>query len=230
MILAKRMGLPHRPMLRRVVLGGLMIAVLTSVLVGALRQTSAAAPPRPVALADFQGMIFVWASGTQAVQSLATAQCRSLGLDARGCGAISAATRAAWLDLLAHDPAALGRLGARPNLLARGQILATLAGRLGRIVGGHIAPLLAATAQVYHQLRDPQFVRTAARRIGQPIRGPDPRPTTATPYVWATAYAQTQLPPGMTTSGSRYAALPDLYLSMANTGKGAYIPAVYQPY
>ena len=230
MVIGKVFGMARRLFPRRVVLAVGVVALLGALLAGSLRLTSAAAPSRPVTLADFEGMIFVWASGTPEVQALAQAQCRTLGLDASGCADISDATRAAWRDLLARDPAALGRIGARPNQAARGQILAALTGRLAGITRDHIAPFLAATGRAAGQLRDPQFVRGAVRRIGQPIPGPGHSPSAATQVVWATAYAQTQLPPGMTTSGSRYAALPDLYLSVANTGRGATIPTIYQPY
>ena len=210
MPMMKTPAAPRGPLLRRLALGTGLVAVIAALLVGTLRQTNAAAPPPPMTITDFQGMIFVWASGTPEVQELAASQCRALRLTASQCAAVSATTRAAWLNLLARDPAALGRVGTRPNLAARGQILRDFTLRLGRVTVGHTTALLGATRASYGQLRDPQFARQAARRIGKPI------PIGGARTVWATAYAQTQLPPGIAHSGKFGSRIGRLYWSRSS--------------
>jgi hypothetical protein len=208
-----------------------IIGILAAGIFGLARGVNAApriARPLPgafsVTLPQMQQMIFVWASGTPAVQTLARQQCAAQGLSAAGCAQVSAAVRAAWLELMARDPAAVGRLYVHPNLPARTQILQTLAGRLTRVSHLHLPMLLGATASTFQQINKPQWVEQNFVKRAWPIL------MSGYATVWATAYEQTALPPGMTATGSPYAALPDAYLSMANTGRGADIPAIYQPY
>ena len=182
--------------------------------------------PRPyvVSLPTLQDMIFVWASGTPAVQQLAQQQCTQLHLDTTACAQISEDVRATWQDMIDRDPAALGRVDVWPNLVARQQILQQFTVQLMRIFPVRLATFVQSTHTAAMQIHDPAWQRQALVKFGRPI------PIGGYRLVWATAYLQTALPPGMTPTGSQYAALPDLYLSMVNMGNGANIPAIYQPY
>ncbi len=226
---AQRMALRIAPIRRGVVALGLSV-VLVAALLGLTRGVNAApplagSPARPsVSLASLQAMIFVWASGTPAIQQVARQDCAALHLVPTQCARVSQAVRSAWLTLLQRDPAALGRPKARPHFAVRQQVLQDLGAALAGISGMSVPRLLAATAGAYQMIRDPRWAQQTRVQFGRPI------PLGHEVLVWATAYEQTALPPGMTPAGSRYAALPDLYLSMANVGNGAYIPATYQPY
>ena len=182
--------------------------------------------PRPyvVSLPTLQEMIFVWASGTPAVQQLAQQQCTQWHLDAAACAQISRDVRATWLAMIDRDPAALGRVGVRPNLGARQQILSQFTVQLTRIFSTRLPTFVQTTHTASVQIHDLAWQRQSLVKFGRPI------PMGGYRLVWATAYLQTALPPGMTPTGSQYVALPDLYLSMVNTGNGANIPAIYQPY
>lgn len=206
-----------------------IVVIIGAVLVGTvLRAKAAPRPVRPmfaqVSLAVLHQMIFVWASGTPEVQALARQRCQSLSLSTTQCGQISAAVRSAWVDLLRTDPADVGSPTTLPNLAVRDHTLQTLAANLSRIVPQRLPLLLAVTGSVYQTISAPGWVRQVHTVRGTPV------PLGHYTLVWATAYEQTALPPGMTPTGSQYAALPDVYLSMANVGNGANIPAIYQPY
>src|SRR5260221_5359917 len=101
----------------------LALALLAALLFGA--HTRAGATPLPsagqvsVSLADVHALIFVWASGTPAVQVVAQQTCAQMRLTTPQCAGVSAAARSGWLDLAARDPAGLGRVDALPN--ARGR-------------------------------------------------------------------------------------------------------------
>jgi hypothetical protein len=216
---------------RRALITGSLIVIVVAAIFGMARGVSAAPremippPMRPsVSLSEMQAMIFVWASGTPAIQQLARQQCASMHLLPAQCAQVSQAVRAAWLALLRRDPAALGRPTARPNFAARQRILQDLFARLAGIEGLHVPVFLTATGSAYQVIRDPRWARGTRVKFGRPI------PLGRAALVWATAYEQTALPPGMTPTGSQYAALPDVYLSMANVGNGANIPSFYQPY
>ena len=216
---------------RRASLMVVAVVALAGLLLG-MRGATAAQPRAsapPLSAADMQQMIFVWASGTPAVQALAQHNCAQLRLTARQCIDISAAVRVAWLDLMRRDPAAVGRVGVAPQPAARAAVLATLASRLSAVIAGHVASLLAVTRTAAGQMRDPRWLRSAAV-IGRPIIGNPTTSPTNTVLVWATAYLQTALPPGMDPNTSPYVALPDNYLKYANWGNVAAIPAIYQPY
>jgi hypothetical protein len=206
-----------------------IVLIIGAVLVGAVLRAQAAPRPVPatvaqVSLDELQQMIFVWASGTPQVQALARQKCQSLSLSTAQCGQISAAVRSAWVDLLRSDPADVGNPTVRPHLTARNHILQLLAVNLSHIVQRRLPLLLAATGTTYHTIATPAWVSRTQTQRGTPV------PLGHFTVVWATAYEQTMLPPGMTPTGSQYAALPDLYLSMANVGNGANIPSFYQPY
>ena len=179
--------------------------------------------------ADMQALIFVWASGTPVVQQLAATTCVQEAISPLHCAAISAAVRVAWLALIDGDPAAVGRLGVAPHLAVRAGILAALTRRLVTLTHDDVGGMLAATRVHYAEIRDPRWSVGAHRVFGRPIAFPIvPQATLVT--VWATAYAQTTLPPGMATNTSLYAALPDVYLKFANLGALNAIPAIDQPY
>lgn len=212
----------------RLVRVALATCALTLVLFGAAREVAAApatvvAHPSAFTTRDLQAMIAVWASGTPAVQAVAQQTCVTEHVAPPICKQISAAVRSAWLDMLLRDPAALGRVGARPQVAARQQVLWGLMVRLDALTQGHAATLASATQRAYATITRPAFMRQAAQVFAHPI------PQSAT-LVWATAYLQTDLPSGMGAYSSQYVALPDVYLKFANTGDSASIPAIYQPY
>jgi hypothetical protein len=213
---------------RRGALAFLALIVILTGMFGIDRMRALAAPvpvrsPTPVvSLADFDQMTFVWASGTPAIQALARQHCADWRMTSADCAAISGAVRQAWRDLLAKAPAALGRTTTAKSPSAAAGILGRLATQLGRITHGRMPLLLAATRTSFSLITSAQWQQLAV--IGRPVF-----PSTLQ-AVWATAYEQTVLPPGMTTTGSEYAAVPDAYVSDANIGNAAAIPAIYQPY
>lgn len=184
----------------------------------ALPQTSA-----PVSHTDMQALIFVWASGTPQVQRMAVGICQAQGLNATRCAGVSAAVRHAWLGLMARDPAALGRVGARPNARGRTEVLSQLAARLRQLAGAHTTALLAATRADYAAITAPGWVSAnmptwiGALPLGNEI-------------VWATSFVQTSLPDGLNPTTSPYVALPDAYLKYANWGEISLIPSIYQSF
>ncbi len=207
---------------------GLAVALVLLLGAGVARGVAAASPPRvvtapPMSASTMQQLIFVWASGTQAVQQLASGICVKERLSGTQCAAISAAVRQGWLDLARRDPASVGRLGIKANPTGRALALWRLSQHLSMIMGGRVATLLADTANVFRIITNPNWVRQAEGVIGRPI-------PLGTVIVWATSYLQTSLPPGYDPYKSFYAALPDAYLSEANVGDISLIPAIYQPY
>ncbi len=215
---------------RRPALAGLLALTLVAVAGFSLaRNAQAALPPAgsrsaTISLAAMQQLILVWASGTPAITQLAQQHCTQMRLSTDACARVREDVRAAWLSLMAHDPAAVGRVGMPAHLAARQTILAHLSGALGALTHQSLPALLQATQAVMTRVGTPAWWQQAALVVGKPIPGQRTR------LVWATAYQQTTLPPGMTPTGSLYAALPDAYLSWANTGNGASIPAIYQPF
>jgi hypothetical protein len=221
---------------KRFALTGLT-ALLTSVLVatlllgdGWLSGVSAAASLRPsargvaqraITVSDLQALFFVWASGTPAIQRVAARDCATLKLSARQCARISAATRAAWLDMAAHDPAAVGRPNARPNPTGRAQALGRLAVALASATGGRVAPLLTQTHASLTQISQTSWI-SANVLAGAPL-------PLGNALVWGTSFTQTLFPPGFNKS-SPYVALPDAYLKYANWGQISNIPTIYQSY
>lgn len=187
---------------------------------GALPHASA---PTPVTLADFQAMIFVWASGTPQVQQIASGVCHDEELDATRCAQMSAAVRGAWLQMMVRDPAALGRVGARPAPRARAVVLAQLATRLRQLAGTRTAPLLTATRSAFAEITAPGWVSANVPTvIGALPQGNE--------IVWATSFEQTSLPDGLNPTTSPYVALPDAYLKYANWGEISNIPSIYQAF
>ena len=209
-----------------------LLAIAVVVLVGALqgiRTATAAHGPvllQPLAAADMQQLIFIWASGTPAVQTLAQQDCAQLRLYATDCAAISTAVRSAWLALMQRDPAALGRVGVAQQPAGSRGVLAALATRLAMATHNRVFPLLTVTHTSFATTRDPRWQRQAALVYGKPIIGK----LTNTKLVWATAYLQTALPAGMDPYASQYLALPDNYLKYANWGMISAIPTIYQPF
>ncbi|HEV2238531.1 MAG TPA: hypothetical protein VGR57_17870 [Ktedonobacterales bacterium] len=175
-----------------------------------------------VSLEQLHALIFVWASGTPAVQDVARHACGQAGLAAADCPAVSAAVRAAWLDLAAGDPAALGRVGVAPNPSARATALTLLGGQLASAAHGRTAQLLSATAAAYAQIQQPDWITANALRGSSLPAG--------TVLVWATAFQQSSLPSGLSAKKSLYVALPDAYIKYANWGNISSIPAIYQTY
>ncbi|HEX9039183.1 MAG TPA: hypothetical protein VF808_19540 [Ktedonobacterales bacterium] len=205
--------------------GALLVALLFgSVWPGTGRQAHAAlrstATPS-VNAQDMQTLFFVWASGTPAIQRVAAADCARLALSAQRCARISQATRAAWLDLAAHDPSATGRVDVRPNHTARAHALATLTARLTSATGGQLPALLSATRATLALVTQPRWIN-ANILYGLPI-------PPGTVVVWGTSFQQNSLPSGLNPTTSPYAALPDAFLKYADWGQISNIPALYQP-
>ncbi len=175
-----------------------------------------------VTIQDMQSLFFVWASGTPAVQRLATSDCGRLHLSAQQCAQISASVRAAWLSLAALDPSATGRPDARPNLAGRTQALDALTTQLASATSGQTSALLTTTATTMGTISQPLWVR-ANVLAGQALPA-------GTVLVWATSYSQSSLPRGLNPKRSPYAALPDAYLKYADWGQLSNIPTFYQSY
>ncbi|HEV2579227.1 MAG TPA: hypothetical protein VGT44_00125, partial [Ktedonobacteraceae bacterium] len=168
---------------------------------------------RALAPADMQNLIFVWASGTPAVQQQALIICQAEAITPANCAAISADVRSAWLALMQVDPASLGRIGVQDNPVGRTQVYSVLAGQLSSLTQGNEILLLSQTQQTL-QLLDAslQQVNGALGSAG------------ATSYtVWATSFKQKS-------KTGRYVALPDAYLKFANEGAISSIPSIYQTY
>ena len=194
----------------------------------ASRSGTQAIAQRRVTASDLQALFFVWASGTPAVQRAAAQDCASLALSAKQCAQVSAATRAAWLDMATHDPSALGRPKARPNLAGRAQALARLTASLTNATNDHVAPLLAATRTTLAQISQPSWIGpNILCCYGIPNR---PLTPPGTVLVWGTSFTQNPLPGGLDPTLSPYAALPDAYLKYANWGQISNIPSIYQSY
>jgi hypothetical protein len=204
----------------------LALALLAALLFGA--HSRAGATPMPsagqasVSLAEVHALIFIWASGTPAVQRVAQQTCAQMRLTTPQCAGVSAAVRSGWLDLATRDPAGLGRVDAVPNARGRAEALTALAGQLAAATGGRTAALLAATDAAYTQIRQPRWIATH-------VVGGQALPA-GTVLVWATSYQQTSLPGRLNPKRTPYVALPDAYLKYANWGTISAIPAIYQPY
>lgn len=188
----------------------------------ATQSSETAAAPSGATASDMQALFFVWASGVPAVQRQAVAGCAQLRLTAAQCAQVSAATRAAWLDMAASDPSAVGRPDARPNLTGRAATLRTLTARLDSATNGQTAALLDLTRTTLARISQPQW-------ISANVTGAAALPA-GTALVWATAFKQTSLPNGLSPNRSAYAALPDAYLKYADWGQIANIPTIYQAY
>jgi hypothetical protein len=202
------------------------VALVSALAYGAHSQAAAApqsgAGRAAVTLQDLQALIFVWASGTPAVQGAAQQTCTQLRLSAAQCAGVSTAVRGGWLDLAARDPAGLGRVGAAPNQAGRAHALSSLTGQLATATGGQGAALLAATHATYAQISQPRWIATNVAKGGTLPAG--------TVLVWATSYQQSSLPNRLSSKKSPYAALPDALLKYANWGNISSIPTIYQPY
>ncbi len=223
--------------MRKYVIGASSLAIITSIVLGTLvlgrssfvHPHAAAAQAQGggtahggISLHDLHALIFVWASGTPAVQQVAAQDCVQLALAPAQCASVSAAVRAAWLDLAGRDPAALGRPESAPNLTGRSQALATLSTQLATITGGRVGALVSATAASAAQISQPQWIHDhVARGMTLPA---------GTVLVWATSFSQSALPKGLNAKRSPYVALPDAYLKYANWGNLSAIPSIYQPY
>ncbi len=175
-----------------------------------------------ITLQAMHALFFVWASGTPAVQQVAAQDCAQMQLAAAQCNGVSAAIRAAWLDLAGRDPAAVGRPEAPPNLSGRAQALDALGTQLSTITSGHVPALVSAAQLAQAQISQPRWIQEHVAS-GQTLPA-------GTALVWATSYSQSSLPPGLNPRHSPYAALPDAYLKYANWGTISSIPGIYQSY
>lgn len=170
--------------------------------------------------ADMQNLIFIWASGTPAIQQQAFRLCQTDSIAPAQCAAISADVRGAWLALMQVDPASLGRPGIAENIAGRMQVYRSLSAQLAALTGNNVTRFLAQTQQTLRQL---DTVLSQQNHILS-VAG-------ATLYtVWATSFLQTKLPDGLKPKTSPYVALPDAYLKYANWGQISNIPSIYQPY
>lgn len=167
-------------------------------------------------------LFFVWASGTPAVRQVAAQDCAQLRLSISQCDRVSAAVRAAWLDLADRDPAALGRPASLPNPAGRALALDALSNQLATITSGGVAGLVSATEATYTQISQSRWIHDHVVG-GQTLAA-------GTVLVWATSFSQSSLPKGLNSRRSPYAALPDAYIKYANWGNISSIPSIYQPY
>ncbi len=177
---------------------------------------------RTVTASDLQALFFVWASGTPAVQRLAAGDCARLTLSAQQCARVSAATRAAWLDMAAQDPSAVGRPNARPNPAGRVRALTKLTAALAGATNGHVTALLAMTHTTLAQISQRNWINNNvlyAQRV-----------PSGNALVWGTSFTQSPLPGGLDPTLSPYVALPDAYLKYADWGEISNIPTIYQQY
>ncbi len=208
-----------------------LVGVATTLWIGGFGAHAAPTryPGRAIQLApaDMEALIFVWASGTPAIQRVAQTTCVRAALSSRQCAAIGAAVRHGWLDLMARDPAALGHVGVAPNPRGRADALGELGARLTAITGARSGALLPVTRQAYAQITSPAWIQSAVAPPSGNVRAPLPRGIV---LVWATSFSQSPLPNGLNPTTSAYVALPDAYLKFANWGQITSIPAIYQPY
>jgi hypothetical protein len=221
-----------RQLPRRVALIAVVIVALAGLLLG-MRVVAAAgqaASESVLTADDMQQMIFVWASGTAAVQDLAQEDCAQLHLSATQCAAMSADVRQAWLALMQRDPASVGRVGVAPHPAARAAVLRTLATQLGAMTRGQTRNVIAVTRSTFAVIRDPRWARHVATVYGRPIVSPTMPQNATTKLIWATSFFQPTLPNGLDPNHSPYVALPDNYLKYADWGMISSIPAIYQPY
>lgn len=207
---------------------GWMAGLGSSIAQAATRSGAPAIAQRRVTVSDLQALFFVWASGTPAIQRAAAQDCASLALSAKQCARVSAATRVAWLDMAAQDPAAIGRPNARPNPAGQARALARLTTSLTSATNNHVAPLLAATRTTLAQISQSSWVGTnivcCMGILNRPLTPP------GTVLVWGTSFTQNSLPGGLDPTLSPYVALPDAYLKYANWGQLSNIPTIYQKY
>jgi hypothetical protein len=205
-----------------VLLGTLTLGARSFAHPGAAAAQGAGASHGRVSAQAMHALFFVWASGTPAVQQLAAQDCLQIALTNTQCDAVSAAVRAAWLDLTDRDPAAVGRPDVAPNPTGRAQALDALSAQLTTSTRGRLGTLLATTASTYAQISQPQWIQNHGASGLTLAAG--------TALVWATSYSQSSLPKGLNTRRSPYAALPDAYLKYANWGTLSNIPSIYQPF
>src|SRR5258708_27512410 len=151
----------------------LALALLAALLFGA--HSRAGATPMPsagqasVSLAEVHALIFIWASGTPAVQRVAQQTCAQMRLTTPQCAGVSAAVRSGWLDLATRDPAGLGRVDALPNARGRTEALSALAGQLAAATrGAAAAPCVGAGAAPPPNPPPPRAGATPVRRPGRP--------------------------------------------------------------
>ena len=124
--------------------------------------STATAAVSTLSLDDLHALIFVWASGTPAVQQVAQHTCAQLHLTDSQCTAVSAAVRAGWLDMATRDPSGVGHVGAAPNAAGRGQALQALADQLATATGGRTSALLTATHAAYTTISQPGLPPTSS--------------------------------------------------------------------
>jgi hypothetical protein len=175
-----------------------------------------------ISLQALHALFFVWASGTAAVQQVAAQDCLQLHLSTSQCDSVSQVVRAAWQDLASHDPSAVGRPDAAPNLPGRAQALDGLNNQLATITGGRVSALVSTTEASYAQIRQPEWIQKHVASAQTLAAG--------TALVWATSFTQNALPKGLNPKRSNYVALPDAYLKYANGGSLSNIPSIYLPY
>lgn len=214
----------------RLIYGAALICAITSLsfasLAGASPRHAPSAPATTWAQdsAWFQQMIFLYASGNAPIQSAAATTVAHVGLAGGDTARVSAAVRAAWVQIMSADPASLGRTGARPNRAGQQATLGALRATLQAIAGSHYAAFIAASARTYATVSAPRWLQA---------RGVLPR-TMAAGFVgeYATSFLipvkRGQMLPRQWANG--YVALPDAYLKFANLGMGGSIPSLYQPY
>jgi hypothetical protein len=209
---------------------------------GTAGQTGAALRTWERDAAWFQRLIYVYASGNLPIQRSATASGVAAGLRPDAVVRIASAVRAAWVRMMTADPAELGRLGVKPNLVGEQNVLTGLRRALQGIAGPHYGALLSATEATYRMVANPAWLR--AQGMAPAVASRSSRTTSAsssTALVYATSFriplyiggfgpggrAGTPMP-APTQVG--YVALPDAYVKFANLREYSAIPSLYQSF
>ncbi len=195
----------------------------------------------------FQHLIYLYASGTQAITTQAQTSERQVGLTSQQMTQVSAAVRTAWVRLMTADPAMLGKPNVAPNPSGQGTVLADLRQSLRTITGSAYDRFLASTESAYAQTASGSWlsahgittgaVQQPATEANAHLAGASSSAATGgTISVWATAFSYPSgttlhLANGQTIhENDQYVALPDAYLKFADLGNYSSITSLYQPY
>lgn len=177
----------------------------------------------------FQRLIYLYASGNTPIQRAALSAGGSAGLKPEQVASVSAAVRAAWIQMMAADPASVGRVGTVPNYTGQQSVLASLRTTLARVAGADYNALLATTDRTYATTSSPAWL--SANGLAAPATAPA---TSVSPQyrvigtVYATSFCILSAPNQCDTSN--YVAVPDAYVKFASIGASSSIPSFYQSY
>lgn len=173
----------------------------------------------------FQRLIYLYASGNAPIQRAAVSAGSAAGLSATQVAGISAAVRAAWVQMMAADPATVGRVGAKPSFTGQQRVLAGLRASLSRLGGANYSALLAATDRTYGTTTSATWLRSNGLTAAAPAGSPQYHVIGS---VYATSFCINTAPNQC--DNSNYVAVPDAYVKYASIGATSSIPSLYQPY